>query len=335
MPVSSRKNYPVHYIVARERAVGATDVELVEQMPALPLSHLLLTLDFQTVAANVADDWRIILDQLLMVSFRFRGMNIWSMRGTDLYRVSSALSRWSSVPYVASIAAASRRLLTIAIPFGRHLYDPTECFPGVTKGETELSIQWDAATPTYNNIVYTLEAVMLPGAQPKQFMRGTTLSITPTATGDVDVDLPRGAPLAGLGYVTSASEPVSANATLDSIKILLDNVDTWYPSIHNNTARALAIGRGDGGLAMTNLTFAENQAAAYTQYANTLTQKSANGVLTEFGWLPFDVLEDGAYALDGRGAGDLKARLTFLTAANVRLLPVEIWTPTQLGDLRS
>lgn len=222
-------------------------------------------------------------------------------------------------------------MITLCLPFGRPLYDPMELFPAVAKGETELVIAWTAAPSGYNSLIYTIESVQIPDVVPKSFLRATTIGLTPAATGDLDVDLPRSAPLLHLGYSVTASEPVAALATIEQVKILANNQDRGYSLVSNHAARAMQAYNAPLGLEMDNILHVENTAASYTQNAVTLSNVVNLSSASEFGWLPFDFLGDGQFALQAQTFQDLKARITFNTAAAIRLLPIEYWSPAMLS----
>jgi len=313
---------------ATRDAIGGADTTRLIPMPILPLSAVFLTIEANLIAANTADIWTQLLDQLKSIQFRYRGTQIWAVRGTDLYRTARALGIWGCRPEHQTQGAAARRILTLCIPFGRRLFDPDEAFPAVAKGETELFIDITAASASYNTLKFTVESLQLPGATPKNFLRCTTISDTPTATGDKDYDLPRAAPILAVGFVQTNSEPTAASPDIERVKILLNNQDYDYSLISSMLMRNLGALKKQHGVDLWAHTHVENTAGAYAQNATSLTDNTSTSTEREFLWLEFDPLGDGQYALPGPIAQDLKARVNFNTAAAIRILPVELWQPS-------
>lgn len=324
--------YPISYIADKRRSLGASASQITEDFPVLPISFGLLTLTCVATSANTLDNFETILSKISNIMITYRGTMIWGVKAVDLYRLGLALCGWDPPVYQTSQAASSRRNIVLMIPFTRKPYDPFECFPATVRGDCSVVITTIADPGNYTTFTYTLEWVQLPDAQPGQFLRATQMGVTPNATGDFDVDLPRGAPLVGLGMVQSASEPATATGDIEQVKILMANQDTWYPELFMLSARALTgITNRNFGTNTILHTHIENTAGAYSQNATTLNQMINNSPTEEFGWMTFDPTEDGKYILDGTKALDLKARITFNATNTIRLLPVELWQPSMIG----
>lgn len=226
--------------VAKSYSLGTTDADESWLLPTNPISFIAITMRALTAAANVVDTAMLLALQLLSVQVRFRGSQMWAVSGDDLMRMSATMGVYTPKLYNPAIADNSPRAVTLVIPFGRKLLDPNECFPVTSKGELELYISWDAVTSSYDTILLDISTFELPDAKPKQFLRATTMSDTPTATGDKDYDLPRLAPLCGIGVFQTASYPTSSTPTINSIKVLLNNLDTGYTDVDPVTMRALS-----------------------------------------------------------------------------------------------
>jgi|GEM_PF-2337937 len=324
--------YPISFIQDRRRSLGSAAGQITEDFPVLPVSHGILTIDCQQVAANTADTPLNLLGKISSFQVLYRGTAIWSLQAVDLYRLGIPLAGWDPPIYTVGQGAAARKLMHILVPFTRNLYSTFECMPATVRGEMQTVITTTADPGTYNNYVYTLEWVQLPDAAPAQFIRATQLQVTPNSTGDFDVDLPRGAPLVGMGVVLSNSEPSSALADIETIKILMANQDTWYAQVFMDSLRPMiGIYQNVFGENTVQHVHIENTAGAYAQNATTLSPMLATGPMREFGWMPFDPTNDGKFILDGTKALDLKARITFNAANTIRLLPVELWNPAMIG----
>lgn len=316
-------------------AVGGADVDIVVNMPTLPLSGVLITLDYQVAAANTTDIISNLLQAIRILNFRYRGTTIWSLRGDDLLRVSRALVGSRSQVERTAYTAAVRRLVTLWLPFGYSLGHPTMCFPKVEKGSTELVLSMATAPTGYNTGRVTVDVLQLPNASPSSFFRCTTIADTPAATGNKDYDLPRSGPILGCGIVVTNSEPGSALADIEDAKILAQFQDYGYSLIGANAMRALQYASDGPGLDGIEFGVLSNIAGAYTQFALTGSPVTLNSVLSNFSYLNCDWQQDQQYAIDGRKFNDLKLRLNFNTAAACRILPVEYWTPSNLTGLPS
>lgn len=320
----------IHSIHAEAQAVGGSDTSVTHRMPVLPVSAVFLTLEANLASGNTSDNWITLLQALKSIQYRYRGSQIWSVRGDDLYRISRALGVWGFRPEHYQQSSATKRILSLCLPFGRFLFDPLECFPATAQGESELFLDFTAAPSGYNTLIYSVETIQLIDATPTSFLRVATITDTPAATGDKDYDLPRASPLVALGYSMAASEPSTSAHTVERVKLLANNQDYMYANILTHTARAMQGHRRPMGYEMDAFYHIENTAGAYTQNATTLTQRFTNSMASEFGWLPFDVAADGNFLVPAHTFQDFKARFTFNTAAAVRIMPLELWVPDMI-----
>lgn len=69
--------YPIVYTQTKRRAVGGAAIQITEEVPVLPTSHALLTLDCQVITSNQTDNPLTLLGGLSNISFLYRGANIW------------------------------------------------------------------------------------------------------------------------------------------------------------------------------------------------------------------------------------------------------------------
>lgn len=316
--------------VAKSYSLGTTDADESWLLPTNPISHIAVTMRCLTAAANVVDTAMLLALQLLSVQVRFRGSQMWAVSGDDLMRMTACMGVYTPKLYNPAIADNSPRALTLVIPFGRKLLDPNECFPVTSKGELELYISWDAVTSSYDGITLDISTFELPDAKPKQFLRATTMSDTPTATGDKDYDLPRLAPLCGIGIFQTASYPTNATPTINAIKVLLNNLDTGYTDIDPVTMRALSPWGPAESVASDITTQLENAAASYTQNVLSTGLHTLTGADRDFMYLNYDPLMDGLHLLQGANANDVKLRVNFGATSAIRIIPVELFTPNLL-----
>jgi hypothetical protein len=321
--------------VARGYALGTVDGNDEWLLPTNPVSHIDISIQCLTAAANLADNLLTLAGQLQSVQVLYRGTQIVALSGDDLVRLTNALGLHGPRLYNPAVADNSPRALTLRIPFGRKLFNPAECLPSSQKGDLTLFLQWDAVTTSYDGIVLNISTYELPNANPKQFIRYTTLTDTPAATGDKDYDLPRIAPISGLGFFQTNSYPANATPTINTIKVLLNNLDTGYTDLDSVMARDispyndLASNAGDFWIQQ------ENSAAAYTQNAVSIANHYINGPSRDFMYLDYDPYMDGLHLLDGPKATELKARVNFGSTTAIRIIPVELFTPSMLPGRRA
>lgn len=306
-------------------SIGTSSIDIVDSMPVLPLSAIFLHIDATNTVANAADSVTTLFGALKSIQFRYRGTQIWAVTPQDLYRMTRNIGVWTTQLQKTSDAAGTRRLVTLCIPFGRHLFNPTECFPGVAKGETELFTSWNATSGNYSTYRYTLETLQLIGANPTAYIRATTIGLTPNATGNYDVDLPRAAPLLGIGLSQTNSEPRNATADVETVKVLADNQDYGYSLISSATARAMQYYRKPPAQELDIRQSVSDVAATYTVDALNINAETTESQMSEFMYMNFDPFGDNMYMLDGRTFSDLKLRLNLNAANPLRIIPLEMY----------
>lgn len=321
--------------VARAYSLGTTDANEEWLLPTNPISHLDISITALTAAANVADSALTLAAQLQTVQVLYRGTQIVAVSGDDLMRMVYSLGIHCGRLYNPAVADDSRRALTLRVPFGRRLFNMKECLPSSAKGDLSLYIAWDAVTTSYDNLVLNISTYELPSAQPANFIRYTTMTDTPASTGDKDYDLPRIAPISGIGIYQTASYPASATATINTFKVLLNNLDTGYTDIDAIMARDISPYNEIGGMMQDSWVQQENAAGSYTQNALSTGQHMTNGPTRDWMYLDYDPILDGAHLLDGPKATELKLRVNYGATSAARFIPVELFTPAMLPGRRA
>lgn len=214
--------------------------------------------------------------------------------------------------------------LTLLVPMTRTLYSPDECFPRTTRGELILQITYAAAFTDIDVVRAQIETVELPTAAPQQFIKQTTLTKTPAAAGQVDIELPIGNEISELVLFGTTIPAANADlATIDKLEILVDNINRFYSESNIETIHCMA-GRmraapGYHGYHVHRLT-----AAAFAQWDDTSPAIPANHVLSNYLHLPFDIFRDGRYALQTLGKSDVVLRIDAGDTEPIRVIPVEI-----------
>lgn len=196
-------------------------------LPVNPLSHILLNMQ----CLNVTDEATLaeILARLTKIEVLFKGASVISMSGADLFALN--MVQLGNNPVLTNQVATDNatRNITLMLQFGRDLFNPNECFPATRKGELQLQITFSATETACDNVVLQVETVELLGAAPTQYMKVTTLSKTPAATGDNDVDLPINNKFAGIMiFATTVPTGTATTATVDTVKLLKDSKESYF-----------------------------------------------------------------------------------------------------------
>jgi hypothetical protein len=205
----------------------AADGTLSYDLPVNPVSHLIFTIK----CLNVTDEATIaqILALVTNVEVLHRGTSIVQMSAADLYALNFALL--GNAPLALNMIATDNatRALSLIIPLARKLFDPTEGFPDSKAGELQLQATVDIATSDADGLILQVEAVEMLDAHPSRYLKSTTLTKTPAATGDCDLDLPIAHTLAGvILYSTTIPATTAWTTTIDRVKLLADNTERYY-----------------------------------------------------------------------------------------------------------
>lgn len=192
-----------------------------------PLSHLIFTIK----ALNVTNE-ATIAELLAMVSdieVIHRGTSIFQASAADTYALDFIL--FGKAPLALNQVADDdgTRALSLIVPMGRDCYNPNECFPESRAGELQLQATVDIANAGADGLILQVEAVELLGAHPARYLKVTTLTHTPAATGASDVDIPISHVLAGLQlWGTTIPATTAWTTTINKVKLLADNTELMY-----------------------------------------------------------------------------------------------------------
>ena len=313
-----------HSVLAQDESLAA-NTTVTWNLGVSALSHILLTLRFLNSTATTKATLANILAMISKLEVLFRGQSILSLNGADLFAYQSLVQAMplNQENVVDTINAA--RFATFIIPFGRRLFDPAECFPKVLKGELQLQLTSPA---TYTNIVTVttqVETVELLDASPKQYLKATTLSKTPSATGEHDVDLPIGNTLLGcLLFSTTVPTGTAFTTSIDWLKLLVDNVESHYSRTNWESLHNQLMALPSPLNAWAEKIHRENLAAAYTQNADSLPEEQVDSDIYRHSLLDLDPTRDGLYALDTKGKSRVHLRINAGDTALIRVVPVEL-----------
>jgi hypothetical protein len=237
-----------------------------------------------------------------------------------------AVMGWNRAP-VQPITATDNDVwrVMLRLSFSRRPFWMNEGFPASRAGELQIRYTPAATFTGVDGTSLQVETEEILDAQFSRFLKYTTLSRTPTATGESDVDLPIGNPYTGiLLFGTTAPAAAAVTASMREVRILIDNQEAFVPrtrwdALHQNY-------RGLAGLAgwLVEHTHLENTATAYTQNATTLAMISGVTVDNLYGFLDFDPLRDGSYILPTEGRSSVKLRINADVADAQRIIPIEL-----------
>jgi hypothetical protein len=316
----------IRSVVAQEEAIAASAVATYD-LPVNPLSFIQYVLRWQDGAAvgNTADPIADALSFISKLEVLFRGQAIMSMSAADLWFMMTAITGWKASIMNLVDAASERHYLSLIIPFGRRPYAPDEAFPASRRGELQLQVSSTAAVGTVDTPTHIIETVELVDAAPTRFLKCTTISKTPSAAGEHDVDLPIGNKILGVGlFATTVPTGVVTSRDIGVMRVLVDNVEqkisksNWEAFQQEQTMR-------------NGLDFMTNR-HTHAQVANTdlVTGGALLGILgmARYAYLDFDPTRDGMYTLETRGRSRVHMRIeaetTFLA---IRALPLELIVP--------
>jgi hypothetical protein len=305
----------------------AVSTTRTDDLPVNPLSMILLTVRNLNNTADLDNFSNIValLDQISKVEILFQGSAIISGSLADLARLFGLMLNHPPMQTASSVVDNDSRSLTIPLLLGRKPYWMQECFPAVRRGELQLQITSAAAQTGIDNLVVQVETVELLGATPGRYLKATTISKTPSATGDHDVDLPIGNKLAGaLLFGTSVPTGASFNASFGQLRLLLDNVEAYYAkcnweSLHGELSRKIREGVSAGTYRSR-----ENDAVAYTQDALIDGEHAQVGFWNQYALLDFDPHGDDSYLLDTKGRARIHLRINADVADAIRIIPIEL-----------
>lgn len=297
-------------------------------LPVNPLSHLILTiLATKNVAADVTKLGNLFIDIISSISdcsIRHRGENVIQGSLQDLAVVNAVIH--GTPPAVGGFSQADNavQFVSVVLSFSRRLYDHMEAFPATSRGNLRFYMTSGAQSALWDAYSWGLEAVELIEDTPSQFLKYTTLSRALAAAGRQRMPLPIGNDILGCLMFDPENENIATQIySFGKVKILKDNVEQYYAESNWESLRATMERRMPG----YHLAWGHRHAsaAADTDVGEEL-MIAGDRAPYQYGFLDFDPLKDGSYALDAKGVSALDLDLNADTGSNetVRILPVEL-----------
>ena len=303
------------------------DTVVTKDLPVNPISFLLLTLKFLNDTAYTKTTIANVLAAFDSINIRFKGSNVIALSGEDLFAYAYILWRRFMHQVNEIDLDNAVRSVTIPIPFGRIPYDPVFAFPATSRGQLVFELDAAASFTNFDAPTWSLEAVELPDAVPTNWLRCTTLSHTPAATGDTDIELPIGNPLKMVVlFGTTIPTGVTTTRTINSAQLLIDNAQRYFSKSDFETLHNALGLRCLPPIFYDDHVHASDLAAAYTQYQDTAGAERGDNLLANYALMDFDPTDDGTYLLETVGLSDLKVRIDAGDQEQIRLLPVEVFT---------
>ncbi len=281
----------------------AADGVYAYDLPVNPLSHIDLTIKCLnlTVEATLAN----VLSMVPKVEVLYKGQGVVSMSAADLFALNCL--QYFKEPVLTNRVATDNavRSLGLRIPMGRWAFNPNECFPASRKGEFQLQLTVDIAVTNADGLILQVETVELLGAEPAQYQHVSTMTRTPSATGQLDIDLPIGNVLAGvLMFSTTVPTGIVWTTTIDQARLLVDNMENQYAKANWESMHADLIDR--------------------IGYAGDYSAAAGNDLIYQYSLMDLDPSFDLAYAVETAGKSSVKVRIEAGDTQPVRLLPIEI-----------
>lgn len=294
----------IRSVVAQNESVSAGEV-ITYDLPTNPMSHVYLTLR----ALNVTDEATLaeLLARLQRVEILFRGGAIISMSGADLFAMNAVI--FGNMPILGNQIATDNaaRYLSLIIPFGRKIFNLQECFPGSNKGELQIQVTMSATETAADNAALQIESVELPSANPTKYLKSTTLSVTPSATGDLDIDLPIANELAGLLlYSTTIPATTAFTTTVSQVKLLANSKELNFAKANWESLHGELLNR-------------VGHREAYDGSAD-------NDDIANYAFMDFTPMGMDDFLINTRDFSSFKLRVNAGDTNAIRVLPVELVT---------
>lgn len=313
----------IHSILVADRAQAA-DGEFNVDLPVNPLSVVLLNIKPLNNTATIANYTAMqgLLSAVNNIRIDWRGTAVVDINGQDLaaFLWMASQSRIALTNFRET--DNERRSMVIPIPLTRNIWSPSECFPSSKRGELILTIDFDVADTGFDGLRFSIETLELPNANPTHFQRLTTQSITFTATGNNDVDMPIGNMIRGiLAFGTTPFTGAAPAPTIGALRLLVDNVEQGFSSGDFETLRALTsmMGREPHYV----LDHFHGVDASGAGQEDTQSQQIEAASYANYVYLDYDGTRDDAYALETKNASRVHLRVNAETANAARFIPVE------------
>lgn len=231
----------------------AADGTYKESLPVHALSHITFNIRVQNVTneATLAQ----ILPMISNIKISRRGESIVDGSLVDLMVASCALT--GRFPYLTNriVTDNAYRHFGITIPFGRKLMDPDEGIPAPKQDELQLSFTCDIAVTDADGLAISADAHVMMDASPTKYLKYTTHTKTPTATGPEKIAIPTGNLIHSILLFATTVPATTANTmTIENVTVKGDDVENYFIGnrweiLHSNWQNLLTWPGGTGAAA--------------------------------------------------------------------------------------
>ncbi len=312
-------------VIRQEVAFSGGDAAIIDNLPVNPLSFVDVTLRAANLTANTLGTIINLLAMLSNIEVLFKGSSLISLSPRDLWILQHRLKWLKSIPQPRGLAVNQRAAVTLRISFSRIPYWMREGFPASRAGELQLRLTPAASFTQWTAPSLLVETEEILDATFGSFLKYTTLSRTPTATGESDVDLPIGNPLVGvLLFATTVPTGTAVTSSMREVRVLIDNQEVFIPRTRWDALHQSMYQGFDPGLQDLEHIHLENTAGVYTQNVDTGGPRWDAHPVANYGYLDFDPLMDGAYNVQTAGRSSVRLRLNADVADAQRIIPVEL-----------
>jgi len=313
-------------VVDQSNVAAAGDIVPVD-LPVNPLSFLVLTIWLERPAESATAAQRLMSDCFLGISdlsVRHRGEQIIQGSLADLTMMAAVLTGYT--PWGTNLAGVGQRQsMSFLLPFSRKPYWHEEAFPATSRGNLRFHMSvLDVSPGSATALDFALEACELIEDVPTRYLKYTTNTRTPAATGRQRVPLPIGNDILKILLFDGLTEITATEAFVwGKTKVMKDNVEQYYAESNAESLRAdlsRAMKNGQSGFGHTHA-----QLAADTITGDEIYNR--NNPPLQYHLLDFDPLDDGSFALETKGAAamDLDLNVDSIAGTPVaRYLPVEL-----------
>lgn len=308
-------------VLAQDEAITVS-TRVTYDLPVNPLSHIIFTLLFANDTGTIGNYTKLAAAVLSMsnMAVDFKGTSIINMSGADLAMYFQALTGKTIAQTNCARTDDDLRSLSLILPFGRKLFNADECFPAVKRGDLKLIIDYAAAQTGIDGLYAQIETVELLGATPKQFVKATTMAVTPTATGDLDVDLPIGNPLLGCLLYGTTPPNTARTTTINQIKMLVDNVEYGYSLANWESLKVDFHSR----MAFNDFNLEHVHYNSDGGAASTLQEETDIAKEAYYSYLDYDPNKDDQFLLITEGKSRVHLRINAGDTNALRVLPIEL-----------
>lgn len=295
------------------------------EMGVNPISHLDIIVDAIVNGAQGALTGSAVMAFLSSIRVTGRGVALYDASGPDAMAISNFILR-KGIRMHASPATSSQIIrVGVTIPFSRSMYMLDEGLPGFKRGDLLLELDTGALPGTMTSAnVKVIQHEILAG-NPTHYLRSTTLSFTPAATGDVDIDLPLGNVMTGITlFGTTVPTAAVTTASIERARLLLDNQEWGIVSARWDDLTMMAALRNPYPLYMTEHEHVENLAAAYAQFPITGPINDVSSTLGNYGYMDFDPTGDMLFSPNLAEPASAVCRINAGATDAIRLIPHNI-----------